>query len=80
MIKDTQTTRDYLDCFFEKLSEFGFEHVEIVIMLMNAGERTSNEKILKAIDFIEPVELGTVREDISKEEAKKEIERILVEG
>ena len=79
MIKDTQTTRDYIECLIEKMTWFGFEKIEVIIMLMQAGEKTDNDKILKAIDFIEPVELGKVRTDISLEEAKKEIERILVE-
>ena len=79
MIKDTQTTRDYIACLIEKLNCFGFTEIDIIIMLMQVGERTDNDKILKAIDFIEPIELGEVRSDISLEEAKKEIIRILVE-
>ena len=80
MFKNDDKTKVYLDCFFEKLREFGFEHNEIVIMLMNSADKTDLDKILKAIDYIEPVGTGCVREDVDKETARKEIEKILVDG
>lgn len=80
MFKNDEKTNAYLDCFFEKLREFGFEHNEIVIMLMNAADKTDLDKILKAIDYIEPAGTGCVRRDVSKKVVRKEIERILVEG
>lgn len=54
----------------EKLVDFGFEKEEAIIILMNAANNTSLEKILKVIDFIEPVALGVVRDDIDKETAE----------
>ena len=80
MFKNDEKTKSYIACFIEKLRDFGFEKEEAVIMLMNAADKTDLDKILKAIDFIEPVGTGCVRDDINKKTARKEIERILVEG
>ena len=61
----------------EKLVDFGFEQEETIIILMNAANNTSLEKILKAIDFIEPVASGVVRDDIDKETAESQIIKLL---
>ncbi len=45
-------------------------------MLMNAADKTDLNKILKVIDFIEPVGTGCVRQDIDKKNAREEIKRI----
>ncbi len=37
---------------------------------MNASNRTVLEKILKAIDYIEPIETRVVRYDVSREEVE----------
>ncbi len=68
-----------ISCFMEKMRDFGFEQEESVLLLMNAASKTSSDKILKAVDFIEPLGSGVVRSDIDLETAKKEIARILVE-
>ena len=61
----------------EKLVDFGFEKEEAIKILMNAANNTSLEKILKAIDFIEPVASGVVRDDIDKETAESQIIKLL---
>lgn len=76
---DDQELVSNISLFMEKMRDFGFEQEESIIILMNAGEKTSASKILKAVDFIEPPGSGVVREDIDKETARKEIEKILAE-
>ena len=61
----------------EKLVDFGFEKEEAIKILMNAANNTSLEKILKAIDLIEPVASGVVRDDIDKETAESQIIKLL---
>lgn len=61
----------------EKLVDFGFEKEEAIIILMNPANNTSLEKILKAIDFIEPEGSGVVRDDIDKETAESQIIKLL---
>lgn len=69
-----------LDFYFEKMNDFGFDKIESTILLMNAGENTNAEKIMKVVDYIEPVECGgVVRTDVDKDTALKEISKILVE-
>ena len=77
MFKNDEKTSAYIGCFVEKLREFGFKLEEIIIMLMNAADKTDLEKILKAIDYIEPAGQGIVRKDVSKEDAEKTISQIL---
>lgn len=78
---DDEELASNLECYFEKMEEFGFYKIESTILLMNAGEKTDAKKILKVVDYIEPPECGGVtREDVDRETALKEIERILVEG
>lgn len=69
-----------LDFYFEKMRDFGFDRNESTILLMNAAGRTNAEKIMKVVDYIEPVECGgVVRTDVDKDTALKEITKILVE-
>lgn len=77
MFINDEKTRAYIGCFIEKLVDFGFEKEEAIIILMNAANNTSLEKILKAIDFIEPVGSGVVRDDIDKETAESQIIKLL---
>jgi hypothetical protein len=67
-----------ISLFMEKMRDFGFENEESIILLMNAGDKTNAQKILKAVDFLEPKELGIVRNDISKEDVRKEVEKLLI--
>lgn len=70
-----------LDFYFEKMREFGFDRNEATILLMNAGENTNAEKIMKVVDYIEPVECGgVVRTDVDKDTAIKEITKLLIEN
>ena len=69
-----------LDLYFEKMADFGFDKIESTILLMNAGERTDARKIMKVVDYLEPVECGgVVRTDVDKDTAIKEVSKILVE-
>lgn len=61
----------------EKLVDFGFEKEEAIIILMNPANNTSLEKILKAIDFIELIASGVVRDDIDKETSVSQIIKLL---
>lgn len=76
---DDEQLTSYISLFMEKMRDFGFETEESIILLMNAASKTNAQKILKAVDFIEPVGSGCVRDDIDKETARKEVARILVE-
>lgn len=76
---DDEQLTSYISLFMEKMRDFGFETEESIILLMNAASKTNAQKILKAVDFIEPVGSGYVRDDIDKETARKEVARILVE-
>ena len=81
MFKNDETTKSYIGCLLEKCVEFGFEKEEIIIILMNASSKTDLSKILKAIDYIEPIGkdgFAEIRTDVSKEEAEKELFKILV--
>lgn len=77
MFINDEKTRAYIGYFIEKLVDFGFEKEEAIIILMNTANKTSLEKILKAIDFIEPVGSGVVRDYIDKETAESQIIKLL---
>ncbi len=69
--------QSYIDCYMEKMRDFGFDASESIIHLINAGEKLTIEKIAKVLDYLEPVGTGCVRDDIDIETARREIERIL---
>ena len=75
MLKNTEKARDYLELYLEKMSFFGFEDSEAVILLLNANDLTL-KKLLKAVDYIEPPGTGEPRE-VSKQTAIKQIRKIL---
>ena len=77
MFINDDKTRAYIGCFIEKLVDFGFEKEEAIIILMNAANNTSLKKILKVIDFSEPVASGVVRDDIEKETVESQIIKLL---
>lgn len=76
---DDEQMKSCVSVYLEKMRDFGFEIEESIILLMNAAEKTDANKILKAVDFIEPPGSGCSREDIDKETARKEVAKILVE-
>lgn len=71
--------KNYISCFMEKMRDFGFEPEESIILLMNAGNKTNAEKILRAVDYLEPPGSGFVRDDIDLETARREIAKLLIE-
>lgn len=80
MLENNETTKTYIACFMEKMTGFGFDQEEAIIMLVNAGEKLSPDNIMKAVDYIEPPESGVVRSDIDKNIAEVEINKILGGG
>ena len=61
----------------KRLIEFGFAREEVIIILMNCAHETNLDKILKVIDYIEPVGTRIVSEDIDRIIDEKEIIKIL---
>jgi hypothetical protein len=67
---------DILHCFFEKMDSEGFSSLEITMLLMNIPNVTP-EKIMKALDFVEPKGSLGVREDLFKEQIADGVVKIL---
>jgi hypothetical protein len=72
---DTESV-DILHCFFEKMDSEGFSSLEITMLLMNIPNVTP-EKIMEALDFVEPKGGLGVREDLSKEQIADGVVKIL---